>query len=75
MYFREICTRKKWFGSMGHTHKWQFDEVQLIALLEQCGFEEVARMRFHESRIEDVDLVERSDFLIVEGVKRDGGLS
>lgn len=69
MYFNDICTRTKWFGSMGHTHKWQFDEVQLVALLESKGFSKVERMRFHKSRIPDVDRVERSDFLIVEGVK------
>lgn len=69
LYFREICTRPSRFGSMGHTHKWQFDEVQLIELFESQGFRHVARMRLHESRIPDVRLVERSDFLIVEGVK------
>jgi hypothetical protein len=26
-------------------------------------------MRFHESRISDIERVERSDFLIVEGIK------
>jgi predicted SAM-dependent methyltransferase len=69
LYFREICTRRQLLGSMGHTHKWQFDEIQLIDLFESQGFVDVARMRLHESRIPDVQLVERSDFLIVEGVK------
>jgi predicted SAM-dependent methyltransferase len=69
MYFREICTRRPLFGSMGHTHKWQFDEIQLVELFESLGFEAVARMPFHTSRIPDVQSVERSDFLIVEGVK------
>jgi predicted SAM-dependent methyltransferase len=69
MFFREICTRKKLLGSMGHTHKWQFDEIQLIEVFESCGFTEVERMPFRQSRIPDVELVERSDFLIVEGVK------
>ena len=68
MYFAEICTKRKWFGSMGHTHKWQFDEIQLVELFESCGFSEVERMKFHESRITDVEKVERSNFLIVEGV-------
>lgn len=69
MFFNDICTRKKFLGSMGHTHKWNFDEVQLIELLENCGFSPVERRAFHDSRIPDVRKVERSDFLIVEGVK------
>jgi predicted SAM-dependent methyltransferase len=69
MYFREICTRRLILSSMGRFHKWQYDEIQLIELFESQGFEAVARMRFHESRIPDVHVVERSDFLIVEGVK------
>lgn len=70
MFFDDICTRKLWLGSMGHTHKWQYDEVQLVEMFEAHGFQEVGRARFHESRIPDVSQVERSDFLIVEGVKR-----
>lgn len=69
LYFHDICTRRIWFGSMGHAHKWQFDEVQLIQLFEEVGLTEVARMPLHRSRIPDVDRVEQSDFLIVEGVK------
>jgi predicted SAM-dependent methyltransferase len=69
MFFREICTRKSLLKSMGHTHKWQYDEVQLVELFESQGFASVARMGFHQSRIPDVASVERSDFLIVEGIK------
>lgn len=69
MFFDDICTRKMWLGSMGHTHKWQYDEVQLVELFESRGFVEVHRARFHESRIPDISQVERSDFLIVEGIK------
>lgn len=69
MYFKDILTRRVWLGSLGHTHKWQYDEIQLIELLEDCGFTSVERMAFHQSRIPDVNQVERADFLIVEGVK------
>lgn len=69
MYFKDILTRRVWLGSLGHTHKWQYDEVQLVELLEDCGFASVERMAFHRSRIPDVNQVERADFLIVEGVK------
>jgi predicted SAM-dependent methyltransferase len=71
LYFREICTRKLWLRSMGHTHKWQFDEIQLVDMFERCGFTEVSRMHRHESRIEGVGAVETryDSFLMVEGVK------
>jgi predicted SAM-dependent methyltransferase len=69
MYFDDIVTRRSWLGSIGHKHKWQFDEVQLIELFERVGFAAVERMPFHQSRIPDVAKVERSDFCIVEGVK------
>jgi predicted SAM-dependent methyltransferase len=69
LYFNDIATRRIWLGSLGHTHKWQFDEVQLLQLVRDAGFAEVRRMRFHESRIPDIERVERSDFLIVEGIK------
>jgi predicted SAM-dependent methyltransferase len=69
LYYREICTRRIWLGSMGHTHKWQYDECQLVELFESERFVEVERMQFHASRIPDIAALERSDFLIVEGVK------
>lgn len=69
LYFHDILTRRIVLGSLGHTHKWQYDEVQLVELLEDCGFVNVERMKFHCSRIPDVSQVERSDFLIVEGAK------
>ncbi len=69
MFFSDICTRKNYLGSIGHVHKWNFDDIQLIDMFELCGFSNVERMQFHQSRIPHIDLVERSDFLIVEGVK------
>jgi predicted SAM-dependent methyltransferase len=73
MYFSEICTRRVWLGSMGHKHKWQFDEIQLAEMFEAAGFTSVERAAFRRSRIPDVGDVERSDFCIVEGVKPPGG--
>ena len=69
LYFHDIATRRIVLGSLGHTHKWQFDEVQLVELFEECGFVSVERMARYDSQIPDVALVEQSDFLIVEGVK------
>ena len=69
MFFDDICTKKIWMGSMGHTHKWQYDEIQLIEMFESNGFSHVERMGFHQSRIPDIEDLERSNFLIVEGIK------
>ncbi len=69
LHFNEICTRKIYLRSMGHKHKWQFDEVQLIEMFECNNFANVERMTYHQSRIPDIDKLERSDFLIVEGTK------
>lgn len=68
-FFKDICTKPAGFKSMGHYHKWSFDEIQLIDMFERAGFRNVDRMKYHESRIPGVEAVERSDFLIVEGVK------
>lgn len=69
IYFENICTRKPRMRFMGHFHKWQYDEVQLIDLFESCGFSDVERMAYRHSRIDAIDAIERWDFLIVEGVK------
>lgn len=69
MYFDGICTRKLWLGSMKHKHKWQFDEVQLVALFKEQGFCCVSRARDQQSRIPDIPGRERCDQLMVEGVK------
>jgi predicted SAM-dependent methyltransferase len=71
MYFDHIQTRKSVLKSIGHKHKWDFDEVQLIKLFEDNGFRSVERRNFRDSRIPDVDRVENYCFLIVEGVKPD----
>ena len=70
MYFDDICTRPPGLKSFGHFHKWQYDEVQLVDLFMRCGFKDVSRQAFGVSRIPDIGILERSDFLIVEGVKR-----
>jgi len=70
MFFDDICIHKpRLFRSMGHFHKWMYDDVSLILLLESCGFRDVDRMQYHKSRITDVDAVEVRDDLIVEAVK------
>lgn len=70
MFFRDICVRRPpRFASMGHYHKWLYDDVSLILLLERVGFREVERRDFLDSRIADVKNVEVRDDLIVEGIK------
>lgn len=70
MFFRDICVGKpKPFRSMGHFHKWMYDDISLIATLERLFFREVNRMTFHESRLVAIERVEVRDDLIVEGIK------
>lgn len=70
MYYDDICTRVASLKSFSHFHKWQYDEIQLIDLMDRSGLSEVSRQEFGVSRIPDIGRLERSNFLIVEGVKR-----
>jgi len=70
MFFASICVvRPAWFRTMGHFHKWMYDEVSLICLLERHGYRQVERMAFLQSRLPDVAAVEVRDDLIVERIK------
>jgi hypothetical protein len=44
-------------------------------MFENCGFSWVGRKRFHDSKIPEIAEVERSDYLIVEGVKNPSAAS
>lgn len=67
MYFRTICVdRPRPWMSMGHFHKWMYDDVSLTLLLESLNFQHVERKAFHESDIPHIDAVEVRDDLIVE---------
>jgi hypothetical protein len=37
LYFNDIAMRRIWVGSLGHTHEWQFDEVQLLQLFRDAA--------------------------------------
>jgi predicted SAM-dependent methyltransferase len=69
MFFRDICVRSLRGGSLGHYHKWMYDEVSLTKTLEAIGFTDVRRRGFLESSIQDVDQVETRDDLTVEARK------
>lgn len=69
MFFDDICVKKSWLTSMGHYHKWMYDEITLIHEFEHAGFTHVERRALHDSRIPDVALVETREDLIIEGVK------
>jgi predicted SAM-dependent methyltransferase len=70
MFFGDICVeRPTLWQSMGHFHKWMYDEVSLILLFESAGFRDVSRKDFHTSNIPDINHVETRTDLIVEGRK------
>lgn len=70
MYFREICvSRPLPWQSMGHFHKWMYDEVSLIQLLVSAGFQNVERKSLHQSRIPDIKKIETREDLIVEATR------
>ncbi len=71
MHFDNICVQRPGLSSMGHFHKWMYDEMTLILAFERAGFGEVERKALHDSRIEDVERVENREDLIVEGIKPD----
>ena len=69
MFFRDICVRRPLWRSMGHYHKWAYDEISLVKLLEQTGFHHVTALPFQESRIPDIASVEVRFDLNVEATK------
>jgi predicted SAM-dependent methyltransferase len=69
MFFRDICVRRCGLHSMGHYHKWMYDEISLTLALERAGFAGVQRRSLRDSRIPDVALVEVHEYLIVEAIK------
>jgi predicted SAM-dependent methyltransferase len=70
MYFRDICVgRPHLWQSIGHFHKWMYDDVSLTLLLESMGFTNVGRRPLHQSAISNVEAVETRDDLIVEGTR------
>jgi SAM-dependent methyltransferase len=69
MYFDNLCTsRLRCWQSIGHYHKWMYDEISLILLVEAIGFQCVERSTFHQSRIPQIEEVEVRDDLIVEAL-------
>lgn len=72
MFFRDISVRRRWFGSLGHYHKWMYDEISLVRTLQRVGFVAVERRKFLDSAIPDVKEVETHEDLTVEGSKPSG---
>jgi hypothetical protein len=70
MYFETMCVdRPRLWQSMGHFHKWMYDEVSLVLLLENLGFVNVERKAFLDSAIPAIHEVEARDDLIVEATR------
>jgi predicted SAM-dependent methyltransferase len=73
-FFRDICVERPGLRSMGHFHKWAFDEISLVMELESAGLVRVRRRGPLDSDIPDVARVEvrqQAGFLCVEGRKPD----
>lgn len=70
-FFADICVENPLLKSMGHYHKWGYDEVQMVLALQRAGLVNVSRRRPHDSVIPGIEAVEtrQSEFLIVEGIK------
>jgi len=69
MFFENICVTKPILGSMGHYHKYAYDEVTLTLEMENVGFINVKRRELHDSYISNIEAVERRAYLVVEGSK------
>jgi len=70
MFFDDICVRPpKRFRSFGHFHKWMYDEVTLLLLMQQIGFQDAERRRLHDSRLPGIEQVESRELLVVEAMK------
>jgi predicted SAM-dependent methyltransferase len=70
MYFDTLSvSRPKPWHSIGHFHKWMYDEVSLILAMRDAGFAEPERRAFHDSAIPDIVGVEVRNDLIVEAEK------
>lgn len=70
MFFDDICVvPPKRFRSFGHFHKWMYDEISLILLMERIGLRDAVRRKLHESQLPLIDKVESRELLVVEAVK------
>ena len=69
MFFHDICISRPFFHSMGHFHKWAWDEVSLTLFLKRNGFINLKRCKLHESKIPLINMVEMRAYLVIEGVK------
>ncbi len=69
MFFGDICVKKIVSGSMGHYHKWAYDEVALTLLFKRADFVDVKRRELYDSEIPDIRSVESKAYLVIEGEK------
>lgn len=70
MFFKDVCiNRPKIWQSIGHYHKWMYDEVSLTLLIESIGFNNVQRKAFRQSAISQIEDVEIREDLIIEAVR------
>lgn len=70
MFFDDICIEPpNRLRSFGHFHKWMYDEVTLLLLLESIGFVEAQRRKVHDSRLPGIEQVESRELLVAEALK------
>lgn len=69
MFWNEICTKRPWLNSMGHFHKWAYDEISLSLLFKRTNFIDIRRRYLHDSDIPNIEAVEKRSFLTVEATK------
>ena len=69
MFWNDICTSRPWFNSMGHFHKWAYDEVSLTLLFKRANFINISRKGLYESEIPGIEAVEKRAFLVAEASK------
>ncbi len=69
MFWNDVCTSRPFLNSMGHFHKWGYDEVSFSLLFKRSNFIKIQRKDLHESDIPGIAAVEKRAFLVVEASK------
>lgn len=69
LFFHDICVSRTLFRSMGHYHKWMYDEITLLKTIEKAGFTGANRRKQYDSAIPGIHEVETYEYLTVEAIK------
>ena len=69
MFWNDICTTRPFLNSMGHFHKWGYDEISLTLLFSRTNYTNISRKLLHDSDIPNIEAVEKRSFLTIEASK------